>query len=105
MHNSTRRNLIFVFVFVFSVLAQSGWAQASKLDIRYTVSLSDVASQRFHVTTEIGNINQPRLDLSLPTWTPGWYVVENYAKNLIKFDVTDGSGKRLMPRMTKKQTW
>src|SRR5687768_10159607 len=90
--------LFFVLVFVPVAAAQSG-----KLDITYTVALNDVANQQFHVTTEIKNINQPKLDLALPTWTPGWYVVENYAKNVIRFEVTDGSGKRLQPRMTRKQ--
>ena len=100
-----RRNITAVLFFVLLVFAQSGSAQKGKLDIAYTVSLGDVAAQQFHITTDIKNIDQPRLDLALPTWTPGWYVVENYAKNVIKFNVTDGSGKRLQPRMTRKQTW
>ncbi len=100
-----RRAFTAVLFFTLLVLVQSSFAQKGKLDITYTVSLNDAASQRFHITTDIKNIDQPRLDLALPTWTPGWYVVENYAKNLIKFDVTDGSGKRLQPRMTRKQTW
>ena len=93
------------FLIAFVLLVQSAFAQGGKLDITYTVALENVANQQFHVTTEIKNINQPRLDLALPTWTPGWYVVENYAKNVIRFEVTDGSGKRLQPRMTRKQTW
>ncbi len=103
--NNTRRNLTLVFVFVISLFAQSGLAQGSKLDITYTVALTDVASQQFHITTDIKNIDQPQLDLALPTWTPGWYVVENYAKNILRFKVTDSSGKWLQPRMTRKQTW
>ena len=90
---------------VLLVGVQVSTAQKGKLDITYTVALNDIASQQFHVTTEIKNINQPKLELSLPTWTPGWYVVENYGKNLLRFNVTDGGGKRLQPRMTKKQIW
>jgi Asp-tRNA(Asn)/Glu-tRNA(Gln) amidotransferase B subunit len=52
--------------------AHSAFAQKGALRIDYSVSLKDTASQQFHVTTEIRNINQPRLDLSLPTWDPGW---------------------------------
>ena len=92
--------LIAVVLSVCSANAQTG-----KLDITYSVSLSNVASQQFHVVTDIKNINQPRLELSLPTWTPGWYVVEDYAKNIIRFKITDASGKWLQPRMTRKQTW
>src|SRR5688572_12159216 len=100
-----RRNITGVLFLALLVLVQSAYAQRGKLDIIYTVSLGDAAAQQFHVTTDIKNINQPRLELALPTWTPGWYVVENYAKNVIKFNVTDGTGKRLQPRMTRKQTW
>lgn len=91
------------FVLLLSVSVAS--SQTTKLKVDYAVSLTNVTSQQFHVTTEIKNINQPKLELSLPTWTPGWYVVENYAKNLIRFKVTDSNGRWLQPRMTKKQTW
>src|SRR5688500_4354431 len=100
------RSITGAFLVVAIVLfVQSGLAQGGKLAITYTVALTDVARQQAHGTTEIKNRNQPRLDLALPTWTPGWYVVENYAKNVIRFEITDGSGKRLQPRMTRKQTW
>ena len=94
---------IFVIVLFFGV--QADLAQKNALRIQYTVSLSDVASQQFHVRTDIANINQPRLDLSLPTWAPGWYTVENYFKNVLRFTVTDQNGKTLPLRMSRKQTW
>lgn len=98
------RNFLFSLLFVL-LLSLSAFSQKSALKIDYTVSLSDTANQQFHVTTEIKNINQPRLDLSLPTWTPGWYTVENYFKNVLRFRITDGSGKVLPHTMSKKQTW
>ena len=97
-----RRSFVFI---AFLVASQTAFGQAGKLDITYTVSLKDPASQQFHVTTDVKNINQPKLDLALPTWTPGWYTVENYGKNLLRFNVTDGSGKRLPLTMSRKQTW
>src|SRR6187551_2813035 len=94
-------SLLFLALFFTSVAS----AQSGKLDISYTVALSDVASRQFHITTDIKNIKQDRLDLALPTWTPGWYVVENYGKNILRFKVTDANGRWLQPRMTRKQTW
>ncbi len=95
------RSALFV---LFVLVGQSAFGQKA-LDIAYTVALNDVASQQFHITTDINNINQPRLDLALPTWTPGWYVVENYGKNVLRLKITDASGKWIQPRMTRKQTW
>jgi hypothetical protein len=48
---------------------EAAFAQKGFLQVDYTVTLSDIANQQFHIT-DIKNINQPRLDLSLPTWTP-----------------------------------
>ncbi|MBO0160274.1 hypothetical protein, partial [Vibrio parahaemolyticus] len=72
---------------------------------RYTVSIADAAKRQFHVKTEISGIKQQQLDLSLPAWAPGWYVIENYGKNILRFTVSDGTGKRIQPRMIKKQIW
>ncbi|HXU09213.1 MAG TPA: hypothetical protein VN743_09465, partial [Blastocatellia bacterium] len=60
--------------------------------IDYTVKVASIDSQLFHVTADVKNINEPQLDLSLATWTPGWYTVENYFKNVLRFTVTDTKG-------------
>jgi predicted metalloprotease with PDZ domain len=45
------------------------------------------------------------MELSLPTWTPGWYTIENYGKNILRFKITDAKGTPLAHMMTRKQTW
>jgi len=95
--------LLLLVLFVFG--ASPAVAQKNALKIDYTVSIPDTAKQLYHVTTEISGINQPQLSLSLPTWTPGWYTVEDYFKNVLRFRITDASGKVLPMRMSRKQTW
>ena len=80
-------------------------AQDRGLAIEYTVKVADIPGQLFHVTTDIRNINQPSLDLSLPVWSPGWYVIENYAKNISRFRVSEPGGRELRPALVRKQTW
>jgi predicted metalloprotease with PDZ domain len=80
-------------------------AQDERLEIEYTVKVADIPGQLFHVSTDIRNINQPALELSLPTWPPGWYTIENYAKNILRFQVTEPGGRRLRPTLVRKQTW
>ena len=94
-----------LFFLVLLTYSSAVFAAKGKLDINYTVSLTNVAKQEFHITTDIKNIDQPTLDLALPTWTPGWYTVENYFKNVLRFRITDANGKVLPLRMTRKQTW
>lgn len=105
MKQTRRLYFSIAFVFVIFGFQNALYAQKSDLQIDYTVTLSDPATKQFHITTEIKNINQPNLNLSLPTWTPGWYVVENYGKNLLRFKITDSVGKQLIHKRTRKQTW
>jgi predicted metalloprotease with PDZ domain len=100
------RTLIGCLASCLSVLvAPAAMAQDRGLAIEYTVKVADIPRQLFHVTTDIRNINQPSLDLSLPVWSPGWYVVENYAKNIVRFRVTEPGGRALRPAQVRKQTW
>jgi predicted metalloprotease with PDZ domain len=97
--------LLFAFGTLFTTSHSTVAQRRDAFHIDYTVSIASVEDQLFHVTTEVKNISEPRLELSLPTWTPGWYTVENYFKNVLRFKITDGSGNRLQPEMTRKQTW
>ena len=99
------RTLPVILIFFLSIGYQTAFGQKNALKVDYTVTLSDTASQQFHISTDIKNIDQPELDLSLPTWAPGWYTVENYYKNVLKFRITDAGGNILPHTMSRKQTW
>ncbi len=100
------RTLIWCLAWCLSVvIAPAAMAQDRGLAIEYTVKVADIPGQLFHVTTDIRNINQPVLELSLPVWSPGWYVIENYAKNILRFRVTEPGGRELRPAWVRKQTW
>jgi predicted metalloprotease with PDZ domain len=99
------RKISISFIALIFAAALSVSAQKNALKIDYTVKLDSIKQQQFHITTDIKNIRQDRLDLSLPTWAPGWYTVENYQKNMLRFKVTDAGGKALPLTMSRKQTW
>lgn len=92
-------------VLLLLAAASGALAQKGALKIDYTVTLADTATQQFHISTVIKKIDQPHLALSLPSWTPGWYTVENYFKNVLRFRITDAAGKVLPHTMSRKQTW
>ena len=94
-----------VVVIILLSAAALGQTRDARFRIDYKVSVASLEGQLFHVTTDVKNINQPRIDLSLPTWTPGWYTVENYFKNVLRFTISDAKGNRLNPEMIRKQTW
>src|SRR4051812_18761959 len=100
------RTMIFALAtWLVLLTAPAALGQTNGFRIDYTVKVADLQNQLFHVTADVKNIKEPRLDLSLPTWTPGWYTVENYAKNILRFTITDAKGTRLLFTMPHKQTW
>jgi predicted metalloprotease with PDZ domain len=91
---------------ILLTISQPGLAQKrDTFHIDYSVSIASVEGHLFHVIANVKNISEPRIELSLPTWTPGWYTVENYFKNVLRFKITDVKGNRLEAQMTRKQTW
>src|SRR5436309_4543920 len=99
------RKLITVVVFILFAIAPTALAQDKQFRIDYTVAIANQEQQLCHVTADVQNIHEDQLRLQLPTWAPGWYTIENYAKNILRFTVTDAKGARLQPLMTRKQTW
>ena len=74
--------------------------------VHHTVEVREPATRLFHVTSRFTALAQQRsIDLSLPMWTPGWYTVENYARNVLRLEFTDAGGKRLRWHMTGKSSW
>jgi predicted metalloprotease with PDZ domain len=97
--------LFSLILLAFLLASPPAFAQSNPLRVDYTVAVADVDKQLFHVTTEVKNIKEPSVTLSLPTWTPGWYTIENYAKNILRFKITDAQGNWVQPLMIGKQTW
>ncbi|BAY96394.1 peptidase M61 domain-containing protein [Tolypothrix tenuis PCC 7101] len=53
--------------------------------IHYQVAMPQPETHLFEVTLHLVNYTSPILDLKLPVWTPGSYLVREYAKNLQDF--------------------
>ncbi len=59
----------------------------------------------FHVIMTINDIPGSNAVFKLPSWTPGYYWIMDYAKNITSFDVTDMEGNALEWNKTDKNTW
>lgn len=62
-------------------------------------------SHLFEVTLSLQNWQEPRLDLKMPVWTPGSYLVREYAKHLQDFSTVDNQGQSLAWRKVGKNHW
>ncbi|MEO1669255.1 MAG: M61 family metallopeptidase [Cyanobacteria bacterium J06631_2] len=67
-----------------------GKSTSQQASLFYQVAMSQPASHLFEVTLEISNWRSPTLDLKMPVWTPGSYLVREYARHLQDFSAKDG---------------
>ncbi|MEB3337230.1 MAG: M61 family metallopeptidase [Leptolyngbyaceae bacterium] len=59
-------------------------------ELFYQVAMPQPEAHLFEVTLQVRGWRLPTLDLKLPVWTPGSYLVREYAKHLQDFEATAG---------------
>jgi hypothetical protein len=72
------------------------------LRISYRVSMVDAVNHNFRVTMTLDGVSEDTLVLKMPVWTPGYYWIQNYPKNLSRLEITDGSGRGCPIRKTQR---
>lgn len=50
-------------------------------------------------------LNHDEIVLVMPVWTPGYYMIMDYPRNLVNFRATDGSGNNLEWEKVSKNRW
>jgi predicted metalloprotease with PDZ domain len=77
---------------------------AKHLQINYTLSFPEAQAHYMDVEMNISGITQPFIDLKMPVWTPGSYLVREYAKHLEVLTAESG-GKAISAKKINKNTW
>jgi len=72
--------------------------------IHYTLTLAQPAQHLLDVTIEVSAVQAEALDFVLPTWTPGSYLIREYARHVQEVSATTGD-RVLSWQKTDKQTW
>lgn len=74
--------------------------------ISYKVSMSKPWTHLLEVEMRLATTAMPeKAELKMPVWTPGSYLVREYARHVQDFDVKDGAGAVLAWRKINKNTW
>jgi predicted metalloprotease with PDZ domain len=81
--------------------------KAAAPEISYTVSMSKPWTHLLEVEMRLGwAANSPaQAEVSMPVWTPGSYLVREYARHVENFAAADAGGKALLWRKADKNTW
>lgn len=73
--------------------------------VTHLVEISDSSDRFLHIVSRFEAFPGQTLELSLPEWTPGYYALKYYVRNVLRLEFRDGSGRRLRVEMTANQTW
>ena len=85
---------------------QRAAVQASAPDLHFTVSMTKPWTHLLEVEMDVKWSQMPAaLDLKMPVWTPGSYLVREYARHVQDFAAKDKSGRPLDWTKTDKNTW
>jgi len=75
-------------------------------DIAYTVSMSKPSTHLLEVDMAVNWKQMPdKLEVKMPVWTPGSYLIREYARHVQEFSAKDATGAELAWRKINKNTW
>ena len=60
----------------------------------FTVSMPQPASHTYHVTLRCDGVKGELQDFKMPQWSPGYYGIGDYSRNVSNFRAADGVGAR-----------
>lgn len=73
--------------------------------IGYRIAMPEPNNHLFELTLTIVNWAADTLDLKLPVWTPGSYLIREYSKHLQDFQASDAEGLPLYSEKRSKNHW
>ncbi len=73
--------------------------------LAYFVAMPQPHTHLFEVTARVENWSAPTLDLKMPVWTPGSYLVREYARHIPVLTASGADGKALQANKVSKNHW
>ena len=86
--------------------APTAMANSAAPEISYTVSMSKPWTHLLEVEMRLKSpASSDTAEIQMPVWTPGSYLIREYARHVQDFAARDASGKNLAWQKTNKNTW
>ncbi len=100
---------IVLFAIALIIAASPGLApaqtRAAAPVLSITVSMERPTTHYYHLVFRADGLMGETQDFKMPAWTPGYYRIMDYAKNIKDFKAEDGAGRPLPWEKTAKNTW
>jgi predicted metalloprotease with PDZ domain len=91
--------LAYLLFFAVLVVAQK------KGTLSFTLSMEHPSEHTYHVEMSYGGAMGETVDLKMPMWTPGYYGILDFPKNVGNFRVVDEQGRPLPWEKTTENCW
>lgn len=78
---------------------------SNQLNIKYSIAMPAPVTHLFHVAITVTGLEQAACTFLLPTWTPGSYLIREFARHVQAFSAVDENGQALPWRKTAKDAW
>jgi predicted metalloprotease with PDZ domain len=105
--NFASRSILIVIAILIAAspcLAQAQARSAAPV-MSITVSMERPTTHYYHVVFRADGLKGEAQDFKMPAWTPGYYRIMDYARNVMDFKAEDGTGRPLAWEKTAKNTW
>src|ERR1700761_7134647 len=96
--------LSILFSLIMFFMATTTGNAANTPQIAYTLTFPEAQAHYVDVEMKISGLNQLNLDLKMPVWTPGSYLVREFSKNIESL-TAQANGKAIPAQKTRKNMW
>ena len=80
-------------------------ASSAQEKIAFKVSFAEPQTHYADVEMVISGLKGDQIDLKMPVWAPGSYLIREFAKNVEGFKAVNSDGADLMASKINKNTW
>src|SRR5579863_8569106 len=98
------RNFVLVLAALVAV-SPAALGKKPQESLAFTVSMPQPANHTFHIALRADGLKGELQDFKMPVWSPGFYVVGDYSRNVSGFRVEDAAGHALPWEKVTKNTW
>lgn len=102
-----RINTLVVWLMLVSLLIALPMSlpAAPTVGIEYEVWMEEPHTHYFDVAMTVTGLERETMDLVMPVWTPGSYLIRDYARHVIAVSAADGSGAPRQVKKISKNVW
>lgn len=86
------------------ILISPVMAVKAQIKVSYEVSFKEPQAHYADVEMDLSGLSKPYIDVKMPVWAPGSYLIREFSKNVEGFTAADAK-KQLRTEKLKKNTW